>query len=413
MRLLHTSTIKLSEFYDDDIPDYAILSHTWGMEEVSLHDLQNEKAPRLNRTERYRKIKAFCALSAQEGYQYVWIDTCCIDKTSSAELSEAINSMYRWYQDAQICFAYLADVCIGDQGLGSPSAGTEFSQSRWFTRGWTLQELLAPKEVVFYDRNWQYLGSKGELKAQISVVTGIEEGHMVDNNRASVAQKMSWASNRKTTRVEDVAYSLMGIFDVNMPLLYGEGKKAFTRLQHEIVKMSDDESIFAWTDRKLFQSGIFALSPEAFARSGDIVRINDGDPQYIRRAPYAVTNRGLAIEIFASEENPAFHDLDLGTALLPLNCRQQLESGVTRFLPHSFVAIELEKISREAFFKSGPGHLSEKISREAFFRSSPGHLSQLVGPINLTCPTLVYVRLAQSWCLFGPSTFVMDRNNRL
>ena len=135
------------------------------------------------------------------------------------------------YQDAELCYAYLADVCIGDEDLRSPRVETEFCQSRWFTRGWTLQELLAPKDdVLFYDRNWRYLGSKWDLKAQISLITGIQVDHLDYVNGASVAQKFSWASSRKTTRVEDVAYSLMGIFDVNMPLLYGEGNKAFMRL---------------------------------------------------------------------------------------------------------------------------------------------------------------------------------------
>lgn len=372
MRLLHTSTISLSEFYDDEIPKYAILSHTWGKEEVSLHDLRLQKKARLNRLEGYRKIKGCCARAALEGYQFIWIDTCCIDKTSSAELSEAINSMYRWYQDAQICYAYLADVCIGDQGLGSPRGKKELCQSRWFTRGWTLQELLAPHNLVFYDENWRYLGTKWELKKQISLVTGIQVDHMYNIDRASVAQKMSWASIRRTTRVEDVAYSLMGIFDVNMPLLYGEGKKAFKRLQHEIVKISDDESIFAWTDPDLPVSGIFAPSPKAFAKSGDVISISSLHLQYIRRAPYVVTNRGLVIEIFASEKNGAVFVSDLGLSFLPLNCIRQLELDATS-VPQ-LVAIDL---------LIGP--------EDIFIRTSPGKLSRPMWPINVACARLVHV----------------------
>lgn len=364
MRLLHTSTIKLSEFYDNEIPKYAILSHTWGKEEVSLHDLQNQKVARLNRFKGYRKIKACCALAALEGYQYVWIDTCCIDKTSSAELSEAINSMYRWYHVAQICYAYLADVWIGDEDLGSPGVEKEFCQSRWFTRGWTLQELLAPADVVFYDTSWRYLGSKRNLAAQISLVTGIQLHHMDNNYGASVAQVMSWASSRKTTRVEDLAYSLMGIFNVNMPLLYGEGNKAFMRLQHEIVKISDDESIFAWTDADLSRSGIFAQSPKAFAKSGDIVPIYRNHRRYIRRAPYAVTNRGLAIEIYDKCD------------LFPLNCIRQLDLDATS--NQELVAIELE---------------SE--FPDTFVRSSPGRLSLSTWPIQVTCTRLVYVQASR------------------
>ena len=367
MRLLHTSTIKLSEFYDDEIPKYAILSHTWGKEEVSLHDLQNQKVARLNRLEGYQKIKACCALAAKSGYEYVWIDTCCIDKTSSAELSEAINSMYRWYKKACICCVYLADVCIGDEDSGSLRVEKEFSQSRWFTRGWTLQELLAPQDVRFYDRSWRYLGSKRNLTAQISLVTGIQMDHMVYVSSASVAQKLSWASSRKTTRVEDVAYSLMGIFDVNMPLLYGEGEKAFMRLQYEIVKISDDESIFAWTDADLSTSGIFAQSPKAFAESGDVVPIDDIHQRYIRRAPYAVTNRGLAIEIYGRCD-PKYSS----RSFLSLNCIQQLE--LDRTSNGELVAIELKK-----------------MYGDTFVRSSPWHLSQPMWP-TVTCTDLIYVR---------------------
>lgn len=370
MRLLHTSTIKLSEFYDDEIPRYAILSHTWGKEEVSLHDLQNQKVARLNRFEGYQKIKACCALAAESGYEYVWIDTCCIDKTSSAELSEAINSMYRWYEDAKICYAYLADVSIGEEDLGSPRVETEFCQSRWFTRGWTLQELLAPERVVFCDRNWRYLGSKRVLMERISVVTGIQVGHMYKINRASVAQKLSWASSRRTTRVEDVAYSLMGILDVNMPLLYGEGKKAFIRLQHEIVKISDDESIFAWTDASLWASGMFAQSPKAFAGSGDVVSISGSHPRYTRRAPYAVTNRGLAIETYARVPSPG-NNL---RSFLSLNCIREPKLDATS--NQELVAIELLE-----------------ISPEASVRSSPGQLSQLTWPTGATCTRLIYVQV--------------------
>ena len=239
MRLLHTTTIKLSSFDDDDsIPPYAILSHTWGSAEISFHDLLNYTKSKLKKSEGYRKIRSCCALAAAEGDHYIWIDTCCIDKTSSAELTEAINFMYRWYQEAQICYAYLADVRIGPYGF--EDATVAFWDSRWFTRGWTLQELLAPKDVLFYDQNWRQFGSKSSLLAHISIATGIQHNHIHNFKEASVAQKMCWASGRKTRRVEDMAYSLMGIFDVNMPLLYGEGKKAFMRLQHEIVKISND-----------------------------------------------------------------------------------------------------------------------------------------------------------------------------
>lgn len=349
MRLLHATTITLYSFDDDDfIPPYAILSHTWGDAEISFHDLIKNAASELSESDGYKKIRFCCALAAAKGYEYVWIDTCCIDKTSSAELSEAINSMYRWYLEAQVCYAYLSDFCIGNRALWSLDMKVEFEKSRWFTRGWTLQELLAPKIIDFYDKDWRNFGSKSSLKAQISLVTGIQQDHMTDMSRASVAQKMSWASGRKTRRVEDMAYSLMGVFNVNMPLLYGEGRKAFTRLQQEIVRMTDDESIFAWKDGDLEESGIFAQSPGAFAESGDVVRITDGLRLYVPRAPYTLTNRGLAIEIFGSKE---YDVRNRPFVRVPLSCGWGSGSAIQK------LAIELEHRSRDEYARTSPGQL--------------------------------------------------------
>ena len=315
MRLLDTSTIKLSEFFDADIPPYAILSHTWGKNEVSFQDLDRVKAkgPRS-----YEKIARCCALAASQGYKWVWIDTCCIDKTSSAELSEAINSMYRWYQNSAICYAYLEDVSIGHM--------KHFGSSRWFTRGWTLQELLAPEDVQFYDKRWTRLGSKRSLSEAVAVVTGIPirclDEAQFNLLGQSVAARMSWASKRQTSRIEDTAYSLMGLFDVNMPLLYGEGSKAFLRLQHEIVKNIDDESVFAWTDNSSDYSGMFARSPAQFANSGDV--ISEDYPQFRRSEPNAVTSRGLSIELvgkIGDHDNP-------GRQWIPLHCARSKSKDI-------------------------------------------------------------------------------------
>jgi hypothetical protein len=146
--------------------------------------------------------------------------------------------MFRWYKNAQVCYVYLSDVTVE----------TEFHSSRWFTRGWTLQELIAPSNITFYDKDWDDVGTKQELGNYISDITGIDLGVLrgQDLELVSAAKKMSWAALRQTTRTEDVAYCLLGIFDVNMPLLYGEGKKAFIRLQEEIMKVSSDQSLFAW-----------------------------------------------------------------------------------------------------------------------------------------------------------------------
>ena len=239
MRLIHTSTRKLHEFYDD-IPEYAILSHTWDGREMTLQDFNRVDAESLPG---FEKVDKCCKLAASRDSEYVWIDTCCIDKNSSAELQEAINSMYRWYKNSAVCFAYLSDVSSN----ADMTQSTAFKESLWFKRGWTLQELIAPRVVEFYGKNdagvWGEIGTKSSLRSAITEVTGIP----VDVLRTgifqgiSVATRMSWASRRKTKRVEDEAYSLMGIFDVHMPMVYGEGKRAFERLQAEIMKVSNDQ----------------------------------------------------------------------------------------------------------------------------------------------------------------------------
>ncbi|KAM0803824.1 heterokaryon incompatibility protein-domain-containing protein [Usnea florida] len=307
MRLLDTTTIELSEFFDADIPPYAILSHTWGKNEVTFQDLDcvRSKGPQA-----YSKIAACCAKAASHGVKWVWIDTCCIDKSSSAELSEAINSMYRWYEKSEECYAYLEDVSIDNMD--------QFGSSRWFTRGWTLQELLAPPSLAFYDKDWEYLGSKQDLSKVIALTTKIPESTISLGNFSykigSAAAIMSWASKRQTSRIEDTAYCLMGLFDINMPLLYGEGGKAFTRLQHEIVKNQDDESILAWTDKTSKRSGMFARSPAVFANSGDVVRRNFD--VFRRPEPSTVTSRGLSMQLVGKVE---CND-DPKTEWVPIHC---------------------------------------------------------------------------------------------
>lgn len=151
--------------------------------------------------------------------------------------------MFRWYGDAELCYAYLSDVDV----LENPCAATSsFRKSRWFTRGWTLQELIAPGVVYFYDAHWRQIGARDTLLNPIVEATGIHPEYFTtgDLSRFSAAQKMSWAANRRTTRIEDEAYCLLGLFDINMPLLYGEGNRAFARLQEEILHQSEDDSLF-------------------------------------------------------------------------------------------------------------------------------------------------------------------------
>jgi hypothetical protein len=324
MRLLQIDNETGDEFslveFIGDTPRYAILSHTWGPNgtEVTYKDLVEgtgkDKAG-------YKKIRACSRQSAKAKYKYFWVDTCCIDKTSSAELSEAINSMYRWYEEAGVCFAY-----IEDASSSLPISEWTISNIRWFTRGWTLQELLAPQEVEFFDTDWSALGTRNEHARLLSKITSIDfrslerchfygesfpgynKSGRVDLRFFSIASKMSWAAERTTKRPEDVAYCLLGIFDVNMPLLYGEGStKAFVRLQEEIMKGSNDQSLFAWcrpnaSPEASGPHGLLAESPLDFSGSGSV-----GHSMLGFNNPYAMTNKGLHITLPMAKLEGNYH----------------------------------------------------------------------------------------------------------
>ncbi|KIX04490.1 uncharacterized protein Z518_05360 [Rhinocladiella mackenziei CBS 650.93] len=284
MRLIHTTTLDFHEFFSD-IPEYAILSHTWGEDEVSF---QNMSSPDRSQKKGYSKIVQTCDLACQNGIEYAWVDTCCINKTSSAELTESINSMFQWYQDAVVCYAFLDDL--------SPQVTVEqgLSSCRWLTRGWTLQELLAPKSLIFFDSERNKRGTKLEYADIISKATGIPKDVILGETPltdCSVAQKMSWAASRKTTRSEDGAYCLLGIFDVNMPLIYGEGRKAFRRLQEEIIKHRSDLTVLAWDCKPNEGKAVrlFAKSASAFANSSHIQPFSDDFENF------SVTNKGLLV----------------------------------------------------------------------------------------------------------------------
>ena len=230
---------KVLEFGDDEATKYAILSHRWTMQEVDyaeiieLAKMAVEERNKIRRRDGYRKILQSCEQAQKDGYQWLWVDTCCIDKQSSAELSEAINSMYWWYENAEVCYAYLHD--LHDPQF-PPASDNERHHDfngwpEWFSRGWTLQELIAPSNIQFFNKNWQRIGDKKMLAPTLAGITGIPERILVFGlcgNRPCVAQIMSWAAHRTTTRVEDRAYSLMGLLDVNMPMLYGEGEKSLS-----------------------------------------------------------------------------------------------------------------------------------------------------------------------------------------
>jgi hypothetical protein len=236
----------LTTFFGGNIPRYAILSHTWGAEELSFKDLEDGSG---KKSAGYDKI-VFCGKQAErDSLQYFWVDTCCIDKSSSAELTEAINSMFRWYREAAKCYVYLSDVSgpvfnPDNKSYHLPWEAA-FRSSRWFTRGWTLQELIAPKTVEFFTKDGERLGDRVSLEQHISKVAGIpvEAFRGGALSSFSIAERMSWADKRETTQEEDKAYSQLGIFDVSMPLIYGEGRpRALKRLREEIDKATKGKS---------------------------------------------------------------------------------------------------------------------------------------------------------------------------
>ncbi|RDW65991.1 hypothetical protein BP6252_09626 [Coleophoma cylindrospora] len=235
MRLLtydSAGQLSLASEFVDDIPEYAILSHTWGAdtEEVTYQDLVDGTGKNKSG---YKKIY-FCGEQARrDGLQHFWVDTCCIDKKNSVELSEAINSMFSWYQKSSKCYVYLSDVSTNDNHQSA------FQDSRWFTRGWTLQELIAPRSVEFYSADGRLIGDKTSLEQQLHAISGIAVSALQGTTLSmfSFEERMSWANARETKREEDKAYSLLGIFDVHIPLIYGEGaKSAFERLRETIYK---------------------------------------------------------------------------------------------------------------------------------------------------------------------------------
>ena len=268
MRLLHTQTLGLESFFDSGTrPPYAVLSHTWepGLPRYSEFATGAKNAASGPGSTLVRRA---CDAARQLGYQYIWAESFCVDASSVAEVSEAVNSAYRWLQGAAACLVYLADLPSGDVDDDA------WRQCKWWTRAWTLSELLAPSMVRFYDSDWHFRGTKCSppLLGLISHITTISEHVLRDGSlvpQVSVAKRMSWAANRKVSRVEDWAYSLLGIFGVHMQAIYGEGIASFLRLQDEILKNTRDMSLLAWEaqpdDDRPFR-GLLASSPVEFAR---------------------------------------------------------------------------------------------------------------------------------------------------
>jgi len=342
MRLINAQTLTLGLFPDPVHEPYAILSHTWTDEEVSFQDMQDLQFARTKTG--FMKIEATCRMAIDNGLQYVWVDTCCIDKTSSAELSEAINSMFAWYENAVVCFAFLSDLTSTGQVIKSD----DLRRCRWFTRGWTLQELIAPTNLLFLDEKWNFRGRKEDLAKDIENIIGVDEDVLRDSTllqTTPLAKRMSWMSGRQTTRIEDQAYCLMGIFDVNMPMIYGEGSKAFIRLQEEILKKTTDLSLFAWKARaKTAYRGILAESPAEFLESG---RISVNDNQFRFRDEISMTNKGVKINMALSYSASETYVMDL-------HCYRQEANG-----DHTSIGIYLKR-NLDTYFRHSP-HLTAPI----------------------------------------------------
>lgn len=259
MRLLDTTTFELSSnslsvFKQEG---YAIFSHRWSVSEITFKELGGHidtlraagttplKSPQ------QEKIRGACQIARAKGIRWMWIDTCCLDKSSTAEISEFLNSMFQWYRDAKLCITYLSDVVR--KGDGREDFSDEGGRpSVWFSRGWALQELLAPRHLEFFDKNWDPIGDRAELAEQIEKTTNIQSKYLKgetegeDPRAACIAMKFSWIANRQTERDEDMAYSILGLCGVTMGPQYGEGWGAFMRLQKELLSISGDESLFAW-----------------------------------------------------------------------------------------------------------------------------------------------------------------------
>jgi hypothetical protein len=279
----------------------------------------------------YSKILKTCEVARDTGLEYAWVDTCCIDKSSSAELSEAINSMFQWYQVAKVCFVYLSDL------PPTSSLNNRMSRCKWFTRGWCLQELIAPHNVRFYNCRWDFIGSKldANLLELVSRISRIDEAVLADTSilpTLSVAKKMSWAAHRETTKPEDIAYCLLGIFDVNMPLLYGEGPKAFMRLQEEIIKRSNDLSIFAWghpdTTQPQRREGRLARPVEEGEHVNSSPVTQTACCDLFAESPSNFSNCGdLVLQTRAAQRNFAFSVTNNGVFLSQMKLRVNFESS--------------------------------------------------------------------------------------
>ena len=370
MRLLHVNTLAFKDFVGDDRPKYAIISHRWTEEEVTYQQfLDGRRNFGNDKGYGWIKILKACEIAQKHDLKWIWIDTICIDKKSSAELSEAINSMFSWYSESAFCFVFLPDVhsfnsCLCGSSCEAPiHEGTlthvpgnnvhsstkdahvrfyaeNFKASVWFTRAWTLQELLAPVAAIFFNCEFAVLGERNRLAKLISEATKTPRVYLTQHSvgqeydwkhfrEASVAERMKWTSSRNATRKEDVAYSLLGLFDVNMPLLYGEGSRAFLQLQNEIIARSDDESIFAWfgVGQGIMEELRGNIGTPLPVVADEVREFSKGNlletHRYIPRHQYVMTNKGIRFHLPLSKSKlfDAIKARGYIDVLMPLNCK--------------------------------------------------------------------------------------------
>ncbi|KAG4436296.1 hypothetical protein IFR05_008236 [Cadophora sp. M221] len=325
MWLINTATYELEPFTGSkNIPSYAILSHTWGKDkdEVSFKEMVRgvESSPTANR-EGFKKIKMTCRLARKEHHlDYAW------------------------------------------------PKSQRFQDCKWFSRGWTLQELLAPRDILFFDASWTCRGTKQTLRVEISANSRIDVDVLMGTRSLEdipIAVRMSWASTRETRREEDEAYCLLGIFDVNMPMLYGEGQKAFFRLQEEIIKKSADMSIFAWMALEVnppLYTGLLARSPADFRHSGVATICDYGhfDP-----APFSINNRGVSLQTIL------YRKTTTGLHIMPVNCKLEGEKA-PKYDPHSSRhgphGIYLRQVGRLDFVRAFPSRIVNAISNDSTTR---------------------------------------------
>jgi hypothetical protein len=429
MRLLNAKDFTLTYFNDErTFPEYAILSHTWGDDEVTFRDLAELSREQLLLKRAYEKVEKCCTKALECGLEWVWMDTCCIDQTSSAELSEAINSMYQWYRQSAVCYAYLYDVDSVEEDFlpdgvidqGRLHRKLTFDKARWFTRGWCLQELLAPRNMQFFNKHWEYIGSKYDLKTPISMVTSIDEYGLfiADLSVLSVAHRMSWAARRQTTRPEDVAYCLLGIFNLNMPLLYGEGLvRAFGRLQEEIMRRTEDHSIFAWsgvgTDFRNDVVGFLAPHPSAFSYGKvDLCPL----PKHVK--PLSITGRGISAQVpLIRQEGHGENYLAIigcyksgsskGYYAIPVTCLKKSSDVYRRRSPNlQTVSLkEAESATLSTIFllrHSKPTHLEDKDTTQVWF--SLLEMRDCIYKITGTFPSSLW-NVGRRVFAFSPSDF--------